>query len=111
MKPAFARNFLLAAGLKLDMNCFQKCRLGLSVLAALMLLGGRAMAQIAIQDGSPITITTYTNTAAFPITQSVTVTPGASVLVVLLEARDANFGNDTGTPTWNGTPLTLAVQS
>jgi len=83
-------------------------RFGLPVLAVLMLLSGQVRAQIAIQDGSPITVTTYTAT---PAIQPVTVTAGASVLVVLLEARDSAFGNDTVTPTWNGAALTLAVQN
>jgi autotransporter-associated beta strand protein len=107
MKSTFTRNFLLSFGLNLDMDGFLPRWFGLPALAAMMLLSGQARGQIAIQDGSPITVTTYTAT---PVSQLVTVTAGASVLVVLLEARDSAFTNDTVIPTWNGAALTQAVQ-
>jgi hypothetical protein len=77
------------------------------VLASLMLLSVQVRAQIAIHDGSPPTIAdsgTGTNTVP------VTVTAGASVLVVLVEDHGANVGSEPSTLSWNGATLSRAVQ-
>jgi alpha-D-xyloside xylohydrolase len=86
----------------------------MSLLIMLAIAGvsaSHAMAKIAILDGSPMTITHYSpgtaiNTAPF------TVTTGASVMVVILEAR--NTTSPTSEPaslSWNGTNLTQDAQS
>lgn len=66
-----------------------------------------AHSQIAIHDGSPLTIAHSTGTA---LSQPFTVTAGASVLVVALEDRGANLP-EPATLTWNGQTLTRDVQT
>ncbi len=62
---------------------------------------------IAIQDGSPLTITHATGTA---ISKSFTVTAGAKVMVVILEERGARL-SEPATLTWNGQTLNRTVQT
>ncbi len=63
--------------------------------------------QIAVQDGSPLTITHATGTA---INQPFTVTAGANVMVVTLAERGARL-SEPATLTWNGQTLNRTVQT
>ena len=58
-------------------------------------------AQVAVQDGSPLTITHGTNTA---INQLFAVTAGASVMVVTLAEKGASL-SEPASLTWNGQTL------
>ncbi|MES2920630.1 MAG: glycoside hydrolase family 76 protein [Verrucomicrobiota bacterium] len=82
---------------------FSAARIGLAVF----LLNTAAQAQIAIQDGSPLTITHSTGTA---LSLPLTVTAGAGVLVVILEDKGASLPEPT-TLTWNGQTLVREVQT
>ena len=64
-------------------------------------------AQIAIQDGSPLSITHATNTA---ISLPFAVTAGANVMVVTLAERGARL-SEPATLTWNGQTLNRTVQT
>jgi Concanavalin A-like lectin/glucanases superfamily/Immunoglobulin I-set domain len=77
-------------------------------LLLLALLATTGQAQIAIQDGNPLTYT-YAGSAA--INKSVIVTAGASVLVVLVEDRSVNNA-EPATINWiGGQVLTRDVQA
>ncbi len=100
---------------KIPMNSFMNherwlmsaARFGLALLL-LASLATTAQAAIAIQDGNPLT---YTYTASGAINKSFTVTPGASVLVVLVEDRSVNNA-EPATINWlGGQTLTRDVQS
>jgi hypothetical protein len=90
----------------LKTNCFPARRVLLPILAALALLSGRAGAAIALQDGS----TAITHAASATDSMSVTVTAGASVLVVIVEDHGF-YDAEPATLSWNGGTLTRAVQS
>ena len=86
-------------------------KITLPVLAALLLLllsSGQARAQIALQDGS--TAITYSATAT--VSKSVSVTAGASVLVVLVEAHNSGaiIGSLPATLAWGGQTLSRGIQ-
>ncbi len=74
---------------------------------AMLLLAMTAGAQIAIQDGSPLTITHATGTA---INKSFTVTARAKVMVVILEEKGARL-SEPATLSWNGQILNRTVQT
>jgi predicted alpha-1,6-mannanase (GH76 family) len=74
---------------------------------AILFLATTASAQIAVQNGSPLTITHATGTA---ISRSFTATAGASVMVVALEDRGTNLP-EPATMSWNGQTLTRDVQT
>ena len=76
-------------------------------IGAIFLLAATAQAQIAIQDGSPLTISHATGTA---VNKSFTVTAGAKVLVVILEEKGARL-SEPATLTWNGQLLNRTVQT
>jgi hypothetical protein len=88
------------------MNSTPLIRFGLSILAGLMLLSGQSQAAITIQDGSPISIT---DSGSGTTTVPITVTTGASVLVVLVEDHGETPNNEPATISWNGTSLTNAI--
>ena len=76
----------------------------------LLLLGMTAQAQIAILDGTPLTIPALG--AGPTINQSFTVSAGASVLVVILEDRQGGaIIPEPATIMWNGQTLTLDTSS
>jgi hypothetical protein len=77
----------------------------------IFLLAATAQAQIAIQDGTPLAA--LTSSGGGPtINKSFTVTPGASVLVVVLEDRqNAAIIAEPATITWNGFTLTQDTNS
>ncbi len=83
--------------------------MSLAVPIGLAVFGPSTMAQgqIAIQDGSPLTMTHSTGTA---LSQPFTVTAGADALVVILEDRGASLP-EPATLTWNGQTLTRSVQT
>ncbi len=85
------------------------CRLMPAALfyLALLLLATTAQAQIALQDGSPLTITHATGMA---INKSFTVTTGAKSMVVILEEKGARL-SEPATLTWNGQTLNRTVQT
>jgi hypothetical protein len=91
---------------KLKMNSTPLIRFGLSILAGLMLLSGQTRAAIAIQDGSPIAIT---DSGSGTTTVPITVTTGASVLVILVEDHGETPNSELVTMNWNGTSLTNAI--
>ncbi len=74
---------------------------------AVFMLSATAQAQIAIQDGSPLTITHTTGTV---LNQPFTVTTGAGVMVVVLEDKGAGLPEPV-TLAWNGQTLTRDVQT
>jgi hypothetical protein len=80
------------------------------LVIAILLLATTAEAQIAIQDGSPLAIPRVITASGTAISKSFTVTPGASVLVVILEDRGASYP-EPATLTWNGQVLVRDVQS
>ena len=87
-------------------------RHGRLVLAArfnlvVLLLATTAPAQIALQDGSPLTIIHTTGNA---INQPFAVTTGANVLVVLVEDKSDDL-TEPASLVWNGQTLTRDVQT
>jgi predicted alpha-1,6-mannanase (GH76 family) len=74
---------------------------------AIPILAATAQAEIALQDGSPLTVTHATGTA---ISQPFTVTIGASVLIVIVEDKGANLA-EPATLSWNGQTLIRDVQT
>jgi alpha-D-xyloside xylohydrolase len=90
-------------------------RQAMSLLILLAVAGvsiSQARANIAIQNGSPVTITHYNPNTTAINTASFTVTAEASVMVVILETR--NTTSPTSEPaslSWNGTNLTRDAQS
>ncbi len=78
---------------------------------AILLLGLTAQAQIAVQDGNPLPA--LVSSGAGPtINKAFTVTPGASVLVVMLINRqNAVIIPEPATITWNGITLTQDTNS
>jgi lysophospholipase L1-like esterase len=74
---------------------------------AMLLLCPIVQAQIALQDGSSLSITHTTGTN---ISQSFTTTAGAKVMVVCLEDRGANL-TEPSTLAWGSQTLTLDVQT
>jgi len=70
-------------------------------------LSDQARAQIALQDGSPLSIAdSATGTTTVPIT----VTAGANVLVVLVEDHGATVGSEPSTLSLNAATLTNGIQ-
>ncbi len=74
---------------------------------ALLLLAATAHAQIAVQDGNPLTIMHATGAS---INQPFTVTANAKALVVMLAERGARL-SEPATLSWNGQTLTRDVQT
>ena len=98
-----------SASLKRGINRFHLFRIGLPMLAVLMLLVGPAKAAIYLHDGSTAVI--YQGTGTLNLNnQSMTVTPGASVLVVCVGEGNANANyTPPATISWNGVTLTNAI--
>ena len=84
---------------------FRLSQYGLPILTALALLSDQARAQIALQDGSDTVNWVSANNETIPVT----VTSGASVLVVLLENRSTG-ATIPASLSWNGVTLTNAIQ-
>jgi len=89
------------------MNHVRSLALAAQMCLALLLLGATAQAQIALQDGSPLSIAHATGTA---INQPFTVTTGAKAMVVILEEKGARLSEPV-TLSWNGQSLNRAVQT
>ena len=85
-------------------------KLAILAMSAGLFLALSANAQIAIQDG-PSSIE-YSGTSNTINGASFTVSPGASVLVVMFSTRNQGNSSNPGNPSslkWNGNTLTLAV--
>ncbi len=85
-------------------------RFGLALLLV-ALLATTAQAAIAIQDGNPLVMTRVITASSTPFSKSFTVTPGAKVLVVILEDRGAANPEPATLPWIGGQTLTRDVQS